>query len=195
MRSVLCLSLLAATFVTTQAADWPRFRGPDLNGASRETGWSSTWSADGPKVAWRAKVGLGFSSVVVSGGKVIATGHDGHAKGQDTLVCLDAATGKELWKHSYAAPLGNKYFEGGTTGSVAAGADAGATGAMILAGGGAVTPGAVVDGGVWLMASDGATRATARILPPTKHRQPRPLVTDRIEFPHKASRALAVVAS
>ncbi|NBV20519.1 MAG: alcohol dehydrogenase [Proteobacteria bacterium] len=117
MRSVLCLSLLAATIVTTQAVDWPRFRGPDLNGASRETGWSSTWSADGPKVAWRAKVGLGFSSVVVSGGKVIATGHDGHAKGQDTLVCLDAATGKELWKHSYAAPLGNKYFEGGTTGT------------------------------------------------------------------------------
>ena len=33
------------------------------------------------------------------------------------MWCLDAATGKELWKHSYAAPLGNKYFEGGTTGT------------------------------------------------------------------------------
>ncbi|MEN9572924.1 MAG: hypothetical protein RL514_779 [Verrucomicrobiota bacterium] len=117
MRSACCLALFTAAFLPAHAADWPMFRGPDLNGISRETGWSSAWSAEGPKVAWRAKIGLGFSSVVVGGGKVIATGHDGRAKGQDTLVCLDAATGKELWKHSYAAPLGNKYFEGGTTGT------------------------------------------------------------------------------
>ena len=117
MRSALGLSLLATALLSAHAADWPRFRGPDLNGVSRETGWSSTWAAEGPKVAWRAKVGLGFSTVVVSGGKVIATGHDGLAKGQATLVCLDAATGKELWTHHYAAPLGNKYFEGGTTGT------------------------------------------------------------------------------
>lgn len=117
MRSASCLALFTVAFVTAHAADWPMFRGPDLNGISRETGWSSTWAAEGPKVAWRAKLGVGFSTVVVSGGKLIATGHNGGAKGQDTLACLDAATGKELWKHSYAAPLGNKYFEGGTTGT------------------------------------------------------------------------------
>ena len=109
--------MLATLVATAAAADWTRFRGPDLNGISRETGWSSTWSAEGPKVAWRAKVGIGFSTVVISGGKLITSGHDGRAKGQDTLWCLDAASGKELWKHSYAAPLGNKYFEGGTTGT------------------------------------------------------------------------------
>ena len=117
MRSSFCSALLFATFANASAADWPRFRGPDLNGVSRETGWSYTWSAEGPKVAWRAKLGIGFSTVVVSGGKLITTGHDGRAKGQDTLWCLDATTGQELWKHSYAAPLGNKYFEGGTTGT------------------------------------------------------------------------------
>lgn len=117
MRSLLCSSLLLAILDVASAADWPRFRGPDLNGISRETGWSAAWSAEGPKVAWRAKLGTGFATVVVSGGKLITTGHDGRAKGQDTLWCLAAATGKELWKHSYAAPLGNKYFEGGTTGT------------------------------------------------------------------------------
>ncbi len=117
MRSACCLGLLTAALVPAHASDWPMFRGPELNGISRETGWSSVWPSAGPKVAWRVKVGLGFSTVVVSRGMLIATGHDAIAKGQDTLVCLDVVTGKELWKHSYAAPLGNKYFEGGTTGT------------------------------------------------------------------------------
>lgn len=117
MRFTVCFSLLLASLTLTHASDWPMFRGPDLNGISRETGWSSAWPKEGPKVAWRAQIGLGFSTFVVSGGKLITTGHDGRAKGQDTIWCLDAASGKELWKHSYAAPLGNKYFEGGTTGT------------------------------------------------------------------------------
>jgi len=116
MRITLCALIGFAPFVTP-ASDWPMFRGPDLNGISRETDWSSTWSADGPKVAWRAKIGLGFSTVVVAGGKVVTTGHDGHAKGQDTIWCFDAATGRQVWKHSYSSLLGNKYFEGGATGT------------------------------------------------------------------------------
>lgn len=118
MRSSPCAALLlAAALPAVHAADWPMFRGPDLNGTSRETGWSSTWPSEGPKVAWRANTGLGFSSFVVSGGKLLTTGHDGRAKGQDTVWCFHAGTGKLAWQHSYPAPLGNKYFEGGTTGT------------------------------------------------------------------------------
>ena len=117
MRCAFAFALLLATLSPSLAADWPMFRGPEVNGISRESGWSPAWPKDGPPVKWRAKVGLGFSTVVISGGKLIATGHDGRAKGKDTVWCLDAATGQELWKHTYAAPLGNKYFEGGTTGT------------------------------------------------------------------------------
>jgi len=117
MRCAIACALLLATLSPSLAADWPMFRGPEVNGISRESGWSTAWPKDGPPVKWRAKVGLGFSTVVISGGKLIATGHDGRAKGKDTVWCLDAATGQELWKHTYAAPLGNKYFEGGTTGT------------------------------------------------------------------------------
>ncbi len=117
MRLSLSFSLLLSSLALANASDWPMFRGPDLNGVSHETGWSSSWPKDGPKVAWRAKIGLGFSTVVVSQDKVITTGHDGRAKGEATIWCFDAANGKDLWRHSYPTPLGNKYFEGGTTGT------------------------------------------------------------------------------
>ena len=73
------------------------------------------WPDQGPAIAWKANVGLGFTSFVVSGGKAITVGHNEDDK--DTVFCFDAATGKEIWKHPYPAELGDKYFEGGTTGT------------------------------------------------------------------------------
>ena len=99
---------------TTSFADWPHWRGPDRNGISPETGWQDKWPADGPKVAWKANVGLGFSSFAVAGGRAFTMGH---AAEKDTVFCFDAATGKPLWKHSYPAELGDKYYEGGTSGT------------------------------------------------------------------------------
>ncbi len=94
------------------AADWPQRGGPDRNNISAETSWQTEWSGNGPKELWTAEIGLGFSSFVVSDGRVFTTGH---ADGHDTVFCLDAATGKEKWKHSYPADLGDKFYEGGTS--------------------------------------------------------------------------------
>jgi len=99
---------------TTRAEDWPQWRGPTRNGISAEKGFRDTWPASGPVTAWKAKVGLGFSSFVVSQGRVFTMGH---AEGKDTVWSFDTATGKEVWKHSYPAELGDKYYEGGTTGT------------------------------------------------------------------------------
>ena len=94
-------------------ADWPQWRGQNRNGTSNETGWTSEWTGE-PKIAWNATVGLGFSSMVVSGGGLATVGH---ADSQDTVFCFDAVSGKPVWKHSYPAELGDKYYEGGTTGT------------------------------------------------------------------------------
>ncbi len=98
--------------VTNQAValDWYRWRGPDLNGISKETGWASSWPKEGPKQLWKATVGTGFSSVTVSKERVFTMGNDGK---QDTVFCFDANTGSPAWKYSYAAPIDPKYYEGG----------------------------------------------------------------------------------
>jgi outer membrane protein assembly factor BamB len=41
----------------------------------------------------------------------------GNSNDRDTVYCVDAKSGKEIWKHPYAAELGDKYFDGGTTGT------------------------------------------------------------------------------
>jgi len=41
----------------------------------------------------------------------------GNSDNKDTVFCFDSGTGKRLWSHSYAADLGDKYFDGGTTGT------------------------------------------------------------------------------
>ncbi len=103
------LLFIASASTAAFAADWPVWRGPARDGISAEKDWQL--KAD-PKVLWEAEVGLGFSSFVVSQERVLTTGH---ADEQDTLFCLDAKTGKELWKHRYPADLGDKYYEGGTS--------------------------------------------------------------------------------
>ena len=102
-------ALLACT-LPLAAADWPQFRGPERNGISVEDGWTHTWPAEGPKKLWAAKVGTGFASLSISGGKLYTQGND---QDQDSVWCLDAATGKELWHHTFASKLDPKYYAGG----------------------------------------------------------------------------------
>ena len=113
-RSLLGLAVLCAG-LPVLGIDWPNWRGPDHNGISKETGWSTDWPADGPKVLWRAKVGIGFSSLAVAQGRVYTLGNAGRGANQDSVFCFDAATGKEIWRHTYSEKLDPKYYEGGTS--------------------------------------------------------------------------------
>ena len=113
-QGTLFLAALLALAPVAFAEDWPQWRGPNRNGISQEKGWVDQFPEQGPAIAWKATVGLGFSSFVVGNGKLYTAGH---AEGSDTVFCFEATSGKPIWKHSYPAELGNKFFEGGTTGS------------------------------------------------------------------------------
>ena len=96
------LVVTIATLVSAQAADWPRFRGPDQNGISKETGLNAKALEGGAKILWKTNIGTGFSSITVANGRVYTMGN---VSASDLVSCLDAGTGKEIWKHSYAAEL------------------------------------------------------------------------------------------
>jgi outer membrane protein assembly factor BamB len=104
----------------TRASDWYRWRGPDANGISRETGWLVKWPDAGPRQLWKTSVGTGFSSMTVSGGRVYTMGN---ANNTDTIYCFDAKTGAPVWKHPYPTELDPKYYEGGPSATPAVDGD------------------------------------------------------------------------
>jgi outer membrane protein assembly factor BamB len=107
------LTLFAA--VSASAADWPQYRGPNLDGST--SGKIETrWPANGPRVVWRVPTPNGFSSITVADGRAytqVARNEAGAV--QEVCIALDADTGKELW----AAPLGigNYGHDGGNAGA------------------------------------------------------------------------------
>lgn len=91
------------------SADWFGWRGPQRTGIAQEPGWSPSWSA-APRILWKASVGTGFSSLAATKDQVYTMGNQDDV---DSVVCLDAETGKILWKHSYPCPLTPLSYEGG----------------------------------------------------------------------------------
>ncbi len=104
------LSALSATPATLRAGDWPHWRGPNRNGISEEQLPPQALKNIGGKLAWTVEVGTGFSCLTVVGDRLFTTGHQ---KGQDTLYCLNTGDGSVVWKHSFEADLGDKFYDGG----------------------------------------------------------------------------------
>ncbi|MCD6338739.1 MAG: PQQ-like beta-propeller repeat protein [Verrucomicrobia bacterium] len=92
------------------AEEWPQWRGPRRDGISRERLLATDWLRRPHPLLWEAEVGTGFSSIAVAEGKAVTMGN---ARGRDQVICFDAADGRELWRYSYRAELGPKYYEGG----------------------------------------------------------------------------------
>jgi outer membrane protein assembly factor BamB len=96
--AALAISLPAgAADDAAKSSDWPQFLGANQDGVSTEK-FQTTWPEDGPKKLWTAPVGAGYSTVSTWKNQVFTMGND---KDTDTVWCLDADTGKEVWKHTY----------------------------------------------------------------------------------------------
>jgi outer membrane protein assembly factor BamB len=92
----LSVAPLSAPTAPSAPGDWPQWRGPNRDGISTETGLLTTWPPTGPRVLWKVAGGPGHSSFAVADGRVCTLFQDGAA---EVILCLDAASGKELWRH------------------------------------------------------------------------------------------------
>ncbi len=99
------VAVLAVPPAFGAAHDWPQYRGQDRSGVGTATGLARTWPASGPRVVWKRPIGNGFSSVAVADGRVYVAAAEGE---REYAFCLDAATGKELWR----ADLGLRFPQG-----------------------------------------------------------------------------------
>jgi outer membrane protein assembly factor BamB len=82
-----------------RADDWPQFLGPDRNGVSAETGLISEWPAEGPKIVWRTPLGVSMSGIAIVGDRLYTMFQDDV---KQFAVCLNANTGDEHWRTSFA---------------------------------------------------------------------------------------------
>jgi outer membrane protein assembly factor BamB len=89
---------LASAGGAVRADNWPRFRGENGSGVSKEQGFSSLWSPD--RLRWTVPVpGTGHSSPVIWGDKLFLT--TASDKGTTrSVLCFDARTGKLIWTKS-----------------------------------------------------------------------------------------------
>lgn len=117
-------ALFAATFLTSVLSpssllhgdDWPHWRGINRTDIiTEESGWDGkTWLKG---KLWSFSAGEGGSSPIVVGTRVFLTGW---ANNRDVVYCVDAVTGKEIWRQTYDSPrygrhaVGDKSLYSGT---------------------------------------------------------------------------------
>lgn len=87
--------------------EWPAFRGGDRAGRSSAPRIGTRWTEQPPQLLWKIPVGPAWSSFAVAGNRLFTQEQRG---AMETVVCYDAATGREIWKQQVEArfddPLG-----------------------------------------------------------------------------------------
>lgn len=117
--------LLVVVCVSPALADqWPQWMGPQRDNIWREEGIIEEFPEGGPKILWRTPIAGGYAGPAVVDGRVIVmdylTGDNVNianferkpSSGTERILCLDEATGKELWKVDYPVAYDISYPAG-----------------------------------------------------------------------------------
>ena len=141
---------LIATIMVTHVAqtmqsapamdDWNRWQGPTEDSVWHEEGILEKFPEGGPTIKWRVPVRKGYSGPSVSDGRLFVMdritrerreGDEPRTQpGEERILCLDVATGKKLWEHTYDCPYRISYPEGPRTTPVVEGDRVWTLGAM-----------------------------------------------------------------
>src|ERR1700704_4451391 len=89
-----CAFLLFGLAAAAAENQWTQFRGPNGSGVDSAAGYPVEFSPS-KNVVWKKAVPYGQSSPVVVGGRVYLTASE---SARLLTICLDAKTGRELWR-------------------------------------------------------------------------------------------------
>jgi outer membrane protein assembly factor BamB len=109
------LGALAFFAPGVRADDWPQWMGPKRDGVWRETGILDKFPKGGLKAKWRTPIGGGYAGPAVVGNRVYVTDRvlakgakdpanpfqPTNSRGKERVLCIDADSGKLVWKHEY----------------------------------------------------------------------------------------------
>ena len=106
MQTLEVLSFLWLIAASLADGQWTGFRGPNGSGVDSAAGYPVEFSPS-KNVVWKTSVPFGQSSPIVIGGRLFLTASDG-----DRLltICMDARTGKELWRREIHRERAHKVF-------------------------------------------------------------------------------------
>lgn len=107
----IALVLTAIVAVSSHAADWPQWLGPERDQISRETGWRKDWGEKGPPRLWEKPIGSGYSGIVVARGHLVVFHR---VDDENRIESLDPETGERQWGFSYSTSYVDRYgYDGG----------------------------------------------------------------------------------
>ena len=95
--------LIATVANSARAQDWPQWRGPNRDAKTAGFNAPKTWPKELAQ-KWRVTVGSGDATPALVGDRVYVFTRE---EGDEVTRCLEAATGKEIWRDKYAAPAVN----------------------------------------------------------------------------------------
>ena len=92
----------------THQDSWRQWGGPNRNFIVNSTGLADKWAETGPPVLWTRPLGTGHSAILVDDGRLFTMYRAGNGRAkqgpweaEETVIAMDAATGKTLWEHTY----------------------------------------------------------------------------------------------
>lgn len=102
LRTLGVFLLAGSTALSAQApsADWPQWRGPNRDGSAPSFTPPARWPASLTE-RWKVEVGSGYATPILIGDRLFVFSRQG---GDEVLLALDAASGKQIWASRYAAP-------------------------------------------------------------------------------------------
>lgn len=102
----LLMVVTSTSSLSAQSADWPYWRGPNMDGTAEVTGLPADWDPDGGEgsnLLWKREDIGGPCTPISMNGRIytIQRSKPGTPVEGERVVCIDAKTGETIWENAY----------------------------------------------------------------------------------------------